>query len=112
MTTTEPRFDYTREELIAICERSFVPEEKWRNRDSASAHRQLGECYALLKAGCDFGIIGRTPSSFLQTDAETIWVVVAYKGFGAFEYDGTPDDETFYLPTAERLNERDGQDWY
>lgn len=29
--------DYTREDLIAICERAIVPQDHWRNRDSASA---------------------------------------------------------------------------
>lgn len=98
----------TREDLIAICERAFTPQEKWRNRDSGDAHRQLGECYALLKAGCDF---------YVRYDGRlhTWWVTVEYHGFDYFEYgaqEGCTSNEQFYLPTAERLDARPGEDWY
>jgi hypothetical protein len=101
--------DYTRGDLLAICERAFVPQDKWCDRDSSSAQMQLGQCYALLKAGCDFHI--RSDSS-LCTDDRTIWVAVAWHGFDYFDWGGAPDDDTFYLPTVKRLDQCAGRDWY
>jgi uncharacterized protein (DUF1684 family) len=107
---TTPKQDYTREDLVALCERAFVPHAKWRNRDTADAQRQLGECYALLRAGCDFVILdGRYG---LTTDERTVWVEITFRGFAYFDYDGDWNTETFYLPTAPRLDRRDGGDWY
>jgi len=96
-----------REDLLAICERAFVPEEKWSNRDSSAAQRQLGECYALLRAGCEFYVH--------EDDRQTLWVSVEFYGFDSFEWglDEVPrESEQYYLPTAERLDARDGKDWY
>jgi len=50
----------TREELIALCEAALVPESEWRNRDSAGAQRQIGEAWALLRAGCPYRILPGT----------------------------------------------------
>lgn len=98
-----------RETLIALCERGFVPQERWRNRDSASAQLQLGQAYALLRAGCDF-----TPDG--DTSHDSHWIDIEYRGFDYFEgdYDGAGrlDDDTFYIPTAERLDRTAGKDWY
>lgn len=105
-----PKLDYSRDDLLAICERAFVPETRWFNRDSASAQRQLGECYALLKAGCNF-VVQRGDDG-CSTDDHTVWVEVACKGFAHMDYDGPLDRETYYLPTAARLDDRDGRDWY
>lgn len=97
---------YTRDQLISLCHRAFVPEVQWRNRDSAAAQRQVGECYALLIAGCLYTVTD-------ETDDRTIWVDVHFDGFGHFDWGGPQDDETFYLPTAERLDDaRNGRDWY
>ncbi|KUM34554.1 hypothetical protein [Arthrobacter sp. EpRS71] len=96
---------YTRDELLAICEASFVPQQHWSNRDSASAQRQLGEAYALLKAGCEFWV-GR------DTDSRTIWLTIEFEGFAHKDYDGGLDTEHFYLPTRERLAGAQGTDWY
>jgi len=111
------KIDYSREELIGLLAQSFVPEEKWRNRDSAGAQRQVGECLALLKAGCDFEVL---TAGNLITDDKTIWVEIWFKGFQYFE--GCYEDEdsernkkqsdTFYLPTAEHLEKAEGSDWY
>ena len=101
---------YSRENLLAICEGAFVPEAEWANRDSADAQRQLGECYALLKAGCKFAVL-RGPD--LMTDKRTIWVEVQYKGFAHLDYDGPLDKDTYYLPTLARLDSAgSGKDWY
>jgi len=109
--------EYTREELIAICERAFVPQDKWHDRDSCSSQIKLGSAYALLKAGCKFEVIHGDPHG-CSTDADTIWLRFWTHNFRWFEYgdddypNGLEHDEVFYLPTAKRLNERNGSDWY
>lgn len=96
----------TRDELIQLCHDAIVPQERWNDRDSAIAHRQLGECLALLRAGCEFSIEGDT------TD-ETIWVRITYRGFAAFEYgDDQLAHHKFYVPTRARLDRASGEDWY
>lgn len=102
--------EYTRDDLIGICEQAFTSESSWTNRDSATAHRQLGECYALLRAGCDFSIL-RGPK--LTTDERTVWVKVTFKGFAHFDWGGEYDAELYYLPTLDRLaTAGSGRDWY
>ena len=101
--------DYTREELLSICERAFVPQRKWCDRDSAEAQKQLGWCYAWLKAGCDFNIVS---TKDLKTDDDTIWVNIVAEGFRYWDYGGIKDEETFYLPTEKRLKKSKGGDWY
>ena len=106
----ETRKDYSRDELIAICEQAIAPMNSWHDRDSASAMRQVGDCWALLKADVPFRIQS-------DTDEDTIWVEhYAIKGFNHFEYgdyDGdNRDTEVSYLPTPKRLAERAGEDWY
>lgn len=101
---------YNREELLSICERAFVPETQWSNRDSANTQRQLGECYALLQAGCEFNVLHY---GALATNNRTIWVEIFYRGFSSFEYGSDhTDSETFYLPTVARLDKSVGRDWY
>lgn len=100
---------YTREKLISICERAIVPEDKWMNRDSASSQKQLGECYAWLKAGCNFEVLEK---GNLKTDDNTVWVLISVKGFCWFEEGYELDEETFYLPTEKRLKKNEGGDWY
>lgn len=112
--------DYSREDLISICERAVVPECKWHDRDSAEAQKQIGQCWAWLKAGCEFTVqVSTHPAKRgCFTDERTIWVEVRAKGFTAFEYgdeDGSGenmDGETFYLPTIARLESRVERDWY
>lgn len=92
---------YDRAALIAIAERAFVPEDRWCDRDSSAAQMQLGECYALLRAGCNILNVRR--------DRDTVWVTIEYHGFDYFEGDGDglgrTDDHPFYLPTPERLDQ-------
>lgn len=107
-----PKDSYDREELIEVCERAFVREAEWSDRDSARAQMQLGQAYALLKAGCNYFIT--------KIERGTIWVTITYKGFNWFEgsldgpdhRDELKDDESFYLPTVERLDRANGGDWY
>lgn len=114
-----PRMDYSRDELVAICERAVVAVDKWQNRDSASAQDGVGRAWVLLKAGCDFTIRPVQPAgtkSGCFTDASTIWIDIDWPGFQAFEYGRTDrhywEDDTFYLPTPERLDRSNGEDWY
>lgn len=101
-------FAYTREELIAICEAAIVPMEHWSNRDSSSAQEQVGQAWALLRAGAPFTLRTHDPA----TDERTIWVDIERKGFCYFEVDGPLEMDLFYLPTRARLEDRSGRDWY
>jgi len=104
--------DITREELIALCERGRVPQKDWSNRDSAEAQSQLGVAWALLSAGCEFEI-ERVPGR-LNSDDKTWWVSITYEGF-AFHESGRSQDrdvDSFYIPTAMRLDRVAGKDWY
>jgi hypothetical protein len=109
--------DITREELIALCERGRVPQEKWSNRDSASAQRQLGEAWALLSAGCEFEILS---SGDLRSDKSRWWIEIKYEGFKYHEsYSPYEDDredflskDTAYIPTSACLDAANGEDWY
>lgn len=106
------RTQYTRGELIATCQRAFVPENNWLDRDSAGAQKQVGECLALLHAGCEFKIL-HGDDGYCSTDEQTIWVEIQCRGFADFEYGDRPERNTYYLPTAARLESRgQGKDWY
>ena len=104
---------YDRDTLITICEAAIAPETRWYNRDSAGAHEQLGGCWALLKAGCEFDIL---TAGICATDERTIWVEVFPHGFMTsevgWEEGQDADSRTFYLPTQQRLDEANGKDWY
>lgn len=109
--------DYTREELIALCDRGLrqATVEQWSDRDSATACQQLGVAYALLCAGADFIVLdGKNhphhSESGLKSDDQTIWVHFNFPGFAHFDWDGGFDNETAYIPTAARLD--CGGDWY
>lgn len=113
---------YTREDLLKICEQSFINENKWHDRDSESAQSQLGECYVLLKDGCEFEVIYKEDDHICETDENTIWLYTYSKGFVYWE-NCYPDDteeerkgykekKHFYLPTQKRLDEANGEDWY
>ena len=98
-----------RNELISCCQDAVVPEANWRNRDSASAQRQVGEALALLRSGCPFAL-----SDSPSTDDETWWVDITFRGFQTFELgeDEVTEVDLFYIPTRQRLDEAAGRDWY
>jgi hypothetical protein len=105
--------EYTREQLIAICEKAIVPEEKWGNRDSASAQQKVGMAWAFLKAGVPFKVLTEHGHGNLVTDERTIWLEFHIKDFGCWDYrEGERGVETTYLPTEKRLAECEGEDWY
>lgn len=103
---------YTREDLLKICEQAFVSEDKWHDRDSEDAQSRLGECYALLKDGCEFEVTYETDDHLCETDEDTIWLYTYSKGFGYFDWGGQKEEKHFYLPTQKRLDEVNGNDWY
>lgn len=104
--------EIARDILLNICRQAFVPEDRWHDRDSAGAQRQLGECYALLKAGCRFEVRTDMDAEGGALDKDrTIWVRIWSKGFGYFEV-GKLDEETYYLPAQARLDAVAGKDWY
>ena len=107
---------YTREELIAICEQAIVPQDNWSDRDSQSAQSGVGKCWALLKAGCDFQVTYEVAGDWkgCVTDDRTIWLHVYSQGFNYYEYglEGNLEQDHFYLPTLQRLEDRKGNDWY
>ena len=112
-SVVKPSHEYTREELIDICERAIVPVEKWGNRDSPGAHEKLGLCLVMLKAGCRFHVTyhGDKNDPCITNDS-TIWLYVFWPSFGTIEYGGAESEEHFYLPTPQRLEQRKGRDWY
>lgn len=105
----------SREDLVQLCTDGVVPQEKWRNRDTSGAQRQLGEARALLAAGCDFFVLHGTGTHSLRTDENTIWVSIEWHGFEHFEYGADShltENDTFYIPTRARLDAANGGDWY
>lgn len=96
----------TREHLIDLCQKGVVPHEKWCDRDTSSAQRQLGEALALLLAQCDFWV-----EPEIKHNAH--WVHVRFDGFNRFEYgdEVAQDEKVFYIPTAEGLARAAGWDW-
>lgn len=102
--------EYTREQLIDICERAIVPVNKWSNRDSPSAQLGVYQALGLLKAGCEFNVTYRGDGCV--TDERTIWLYIFHPSFGTFDH-GAPGDEIHvYLPTPQRLEDMKGCDWY
>lgn len=103
--------EYTRDDLIAICEQAIRPQTCWRDRDSQGAQRQVGEAWALLRAGCEFEI-DHTMGTF---NGSTVWVAITSHGFNWFE-EGADEEflsrDTFYLPSRARLAASEDRDWY
>ncbi len=79
-------------------------ENKWSNRDSYYSQVNIGKAWALLKAGCDF--------KYEDEEKGAHWIEIYSKGFSYFDLPGNEETETFYVPTEERLDEADGNDWY
>lgn len=96
----------TREELIDLCTRGVVAQEHWHDRDSAGAQRQLAEARTLLLSGCAFKLADDP-----ESDKNTLWIKITFEGFDYFEI-GELTEESFYIPTDERLNKAKGEDWY
>lgn len=110
--------NYTREEIINICEHAIVPEKHWSDRDSQASQSKIGEVWALLKAGCKFKVLVQDSSikgpQLCTTDNRTVWIEINSEGFMYHEMaeEEYKDKDTFYLPTWERLESAKGKDWY
>ena len=102
--------EYTRDVLVNMCYNAIVPQEKWCDRDSAESQKQVGQCMALLLAGCDYEILHG--GDYCSTDERTVWLEVRAEGFDSFETGGELEHLTFYLPTAQRVRDAGGGDWY
>lgn len=109
--------NFSRENLISICERAVVDVSKWQNRDSPSSQERVGKLWVLLKSNCQFEVLYENDG--LCTDDNTIWLRVWSPKFLHFDWDGfdlndrdTMEDETFYLPTTALLDYSKGNDWY
>lgn len=87
---------YPRQRLLEICEKAIVPQERWGDRDSAAAQKNVGQLWALLLAGYEYRI--SWDDDLCATNKETVWVVI--------------EEDWYYLPTQERLDDRNGRDWY
>lgn len=108
--------EYTRELLIELCEKAFVKQEDWKDRDSADAQAGIAMSLMLLKAGCKFEASGS--EIFTHTIDITFWV----KDFtwwdvldaDEVEYpDGVNNGKyTYYIPTQYKLDQVAGKDWY
>ena len=99
----------TREGLISLCERGVVNVEAWRNRDSEGAQRQLGEAWALLRAGCEFDF---DEEMIDNSGGKIVWVIIHRPGFATVDWGGPWEDTHYYLPSNERLHAVGGKDWY
>lgn len=102
--------EYTREHLVDLCERSIRPMSAWHDRDSASAHEQVGRAWALLRADAPFAVL--TEGEHCVTSDRIVWVRIEWEGFGFHDYGGDLERGTFYIPTALRLDEAGDSDWY
>jgi hypothetical protein len=100
---------YTRKELIEICELAIVKESQWHNRDSCSAHENVGRAWAFLKAGVPYKILRK---GNIQTSDYTIWLEFKPMDFGSFENGTRLGSETAYLPTKQRIASANCGDWY
>jgi hypothetical protein len=109
--------EYTREELIKLCDEGQVDYSKWCDRDSFSAQRQLHIAKLTLLGGCKFRIITnrkegslwekRKIESSCVTDEETIWVEIFYD-----EWEDGEDWQNHFIPTPKKLKEVNRGDWY
>jgi hypothetical protein len=133
----EGKSNYTREDLIQLCRDSVVPHQKWNNRDSYSSQVGVQSIYAGLTGGVPFtyNIEGDTiwitfekPTKEQKSKFEYLpidsredyfeWYRTEYgdeyesEMFDGYGIDWNSDYLSSYLPTRERLERVDGDDWY
>jgi hypothetical protein len=107
------KINYSRQQLVALCQKAFVKQKDWEDRDSASAQIQLAQAYWLLKGGCKFRIRdNKEKDKEFITDNVTIWLDIYWRGFKNFETGGDLEERTFYIPTLKRLKIYPKGDWY
>lgn len=100
---------YTKKEILEICDKGIVKFSEWSDRDTPSAQSKLATIRAYLLAGCKFRI--RTKETYISndciTDDHTIWIDIQH-----YEFEDEIDWHLYYLPTLKRLKECNGRDWY
>lgn len=128
--------EYSREELIELCKESIVPCSKWNDRDSYSAQQKVQLIFEGLTGGVEYtyNIEGKTiwidfePATTVQKDNMSYieidsrdnyceWYLSEYvEEFSGKMFEGGWVDwnknNHGYLPTKEKLEEVDGEDWY
>lgn len=78
------KLDYTRAELIQAIENAIQQVDDWSNRDDPYLHVRLGQCWALLKAGCEYEIKLPDPNDPLKdcvTHEGTVWLDIKFPRF-------------------------------
>ena len=128
---------FTREDLIQICRNSVVPHQKWNNRDSYSSQVGVQSIYEGLTGSVPFTytIDGDTiwitfekPTKeqkdkfeYLPIDSREDYFEWYRNEYGddyepeMFDGNGIDWNSNYlsgYLPTPERLERVDGDDWY
>lgn len=117
--------DYTREELVAICEKAIVLQDKWSNRDSESSQKRVGRCWRLLKCGCKFHVVKESDDKDYHTTEKAIIIKFWVRNYlwfedgmdveetdkDGYEHDSNHESLLFYLPQPKRISET-GEDWY
>jgi hypothetical protein len=64
--------EYTREDLIKICENAVVHHKKWGDRDSYIAQRNIQSIYKGLTAGLDFRIVTKEIDASYHSNDSTL----------------------------------------
>jgi len=135
----KPPKEYTREELIQICEDSVVSCEKWQDRDSASAQKNIQSLYAGLTGGVPYSYNIENDSIYIVFEKPTKEQIENMQYFCVDSWDDwrewyikeNGEEESLpemfegngidwysngylggYLPTEERLDKTKGEDWY
>jgi hypothetical protein len=98
----EEVMEYTREQLIELCDKAIVPFEKWQNRDTPKAQSDIGTIRAYLKAGCKYRIVTDMPG-----DPETIWLQIHH-----YQFEDGADWHLYYMPSQKKIDAANGGDWY
>ena len=130
--------NYTREELISICEAAVVHHTKWSDRDSYAAQKEIQSIYEGLTAGLDFEIDSNTddhtiwisfpqPIDLDKLDKNGLYLDISSRDDYFEDCDPEYETEMFdgygidfkssytsgYMPTKKRLEEvGEGGDWY
>jgi len=113
------------EKFYKHLEQCIVPRDKWSDRDSNSAQRNIGDIWRLLKSGHRFEIWSDykdeararllslddffSPENTICTNYIYIYDIMT---FSACEYDTKGEKITYYFPTPFGLKNAEGKDWY
>ena len=99
-----PMGEYTKEDIIKLCDDGVVHFSEWDDRDTPSAQSQLATARAYLIAGCPFRMCIK---GSIRSDDETVWIEIKH-----YKFEDEPSFHTYYIPTRKRLDESKEKDWY